>query len=200
MRESSYSDLLTSFLPVSLFQKSLSFPLLRLILFLQHPYIPGFSLVCLVRLRACCLLGSQFLLWCWRKDGELRKQGRSPTTLAQLDVDFFCLSQVHRNNFRCIFHLHGEPDSWQYLLIRFKQKIHSQPHPWPVSDIILLYNPKITLPLSKLKLHYKILSKLTLYQAQLSSPNSWGLFLSKGLGITKSCHTRMLHSMGFCLF
>lgn len=138
------------FLLVSLFVKSLMLPFLRLILFLQHPYIPGLSLLSIVRFRVCYLLGSQLLLSCWEKDEgslesqEVREQGRWSTTLAQLDIDFFCSSQVCENNFRCVFHLPGEPVSWQYLLIRSGWETHAQPHPWLVSDIKLLYNPTIT--------------------------------------------------------
>lgn len=140
------------FLPVSLFVKSLMLPFLRLILFhtSQHPYIPDLSLLRIVRFRVCYLLGSLLLLSCWEKDEgslesqDVREQGWWSTTLAQLDIDFFCSSKVCKNNFRCVFHLHGEPVSWQHLLIRSGWETHVQPHPRLVSDIILLYNPTIT--------------------------------------------------------
>ena len=67
---------------------------------------------------------------------ELREQGRWSTTQAQLLISFVLLKNLKKLQLHLL--LSWRPVSCKYLFSKSEQDIHIQPHPWLVSDIIVL--------------------------------------------------------------
>ena len=67
---------------------------------------------------------------------ELREQGRWSTTQAQLLISFVLLKNLKTTSVASSTLM--EASLLPYLFSKSEQDIHIQPHPWLVSDIIVL--------------------------------------------------------------